>query len=508
MDDWLRPLYDAEGMRAVDAWAIEERGVPALRLMEAAGSAVAAAVGEVAGDGPIRVVCGKGNNGGDGLVAARLLAETGFKVEPLLLWPAAELSPDATANLERLDVPTREASPGVLDELLTGSGAVVDAIFGTGFSGAPRSPASEAIKAINAAEAPVVSADIASGVDASTGEVEGVAVEATVTVAFHAAKLGHRIAPGKRRSGELRVADIGIPAGAPAAPAGGEIEAGVLELPARRGPDSTKFTSGEVLVAGGSRGLTGAVTLSATAAIRAGAGYATAAVPDELEPILEAKLTEVMTRGCASQDGGLGGDAAETILEASERAAAVVLGPGLGRSDAALAIARRVARHARAPLVLDADGLNAHTRNLEALGTRHAGTVITPHAGELARLLGRTSDEIGAHRLAAAREAAGTGRCVVVLKGDDTIVIDGAADPPVVAVSTVPSPALATAGTGDVLAGTIGALLARGLEPFAAACCAVRANTTAGVLAAERVGAAESVIASDVISALPEALRP
>jgi ADP-dependent NAD(P)H-hydrate dehydratase / NAD(P)H-hydrate epimerase len=304
------------------------------------------------------------------------------------------------------------------------------------------------------------------------------------------------------------VADIGIPGEAPASMAGGEIEARVLALPPRRGPDSTKFTSGQVLVAGGSRGLTGAVTLSATAAIRAGAGYATAAVPDELEPILEAKLTEVMTLGCASENGGLAGEAAEAILGASERAAAVVLGPGLGRTDAALALARAVAGQVKAPLVLDADGLNAHAGNLGALASREAGTVITPHAGELARLLERTSDEIGEHRLAAAREAADAGRCVVVLKGDDTIVIDGAAESPVAAVSTLSSPPLATAGTGDVLAGTIGALLARGLEPFQAACCAVRANTTAGVLAADRAGAAESVIASDVISALPEALRP
>jgi ADP-dependent NAD(P)H-hydrate dehydratase / NAD(P)H-hydrate epimerase len=508
MQDWLRPLYDAEGMRAVDAWAIGERGVPSLRLMEAAGAAVADAVREVAGDGRIRVVCGKGNNGGDGLVAARLLADTGYEVEPLLLWPAAELSPDAAANLERFGLRERELAPGEVGDRLAASGAVVDAIFGTDFSGAPRSPAAEAIEAINGAGAPVVAADIASGVDASTGEVAGVAVEATVTVAFHAAKLGHRIAPGKRHCGELRVAGIGIPEGAPAAAAGGEIEAPVLHLPPRRGPDSTKFTSGQVLVVGGSRGLTGAVALSATAAIRTGAGYATAAVPSELEPILEAKLTEVMTLGCASESGALAAGAAEAIADAAERAAAVVLGPGLGRTEGAQTVGRVLARAIEAPLVLDADGLNAHAGDLGALASRQAGTVITPHAGELARLLERTSEEVNQHRLAAARQAAETGRCVVVLKGDDTIVIDGASDEPVVAVNTVSSPALATAGTGDVLAGTIGALLARGLRPFEAACCAVRANTTAGVLAADRLGAAESVIASDVIASLPDALRP
>jgi ADP-dependent NAD(P)H-hydrate dehydratase / NAD(P)H-hydrate epimerase len=508
MHDWLRPLFDARGMRAVDSWAIEERGVPSLRLMEAAGSAVADAVRDAAEPGPVRVVCGKGNNGGDGLVAARLLAETGFEVDVLLLWPAAELSPDAAANLERLERPPREIGAADVSAALGGSGAVVDAIFGTGFDGAPRSPALEAIEAMDACDAPVFAADVASGVDASTGEVAGVAVNATVTVAFHCAKVGHRIAPGKRHTGDLRVADIGIPDGGPSRPAVGEIGPDVLALPPRRGPDSTKFTSGQVLVAGGSRGLTGAVTLSASAAIRAGAGYATAAVPAEVEPILEAKLTEVMTRACPSEDGGFGPDAAGAIVEAAERAAAVVLGPGIGRSDAALEVARAVAREVEAPLVVDADGLNAHAGNLAAFAERRGGTVLTPHAGELGRLLDRSSDEIGAQRLAAAREAASLARCVLVLKGDDTVVVDGAADEPAVAVNVVSAPALATAGTGDVLAGTIGALLARGLDPFTAACCAVRANTTAGVLAADRLGAAESVIAGDVIAALPEALRP
>jgi ADP-dependent NAD(P)H-hydrate dehydratase / NAD(P)H-hydrate epimerase len=507
MHDWLRPLHDAEGMRAVDSWAIEERGVPSLELMEAAGAAVAEAVRGLAPGGPARVVCGKGNNAGDGLVAARHLRETGFEVEVLLLWPAGELSGDAAANLERVDG-AREVSPEEVEAALAGSGAIVDAIFGTGFSGAPRSPAADAIAAINGTGAPVVAADVASGVDAATGEVDGPAVDATLTVAFHAAKLGHRIAPGKRHTGELRVAAIGIPPGAPVQAAGGEIGEEVLALQPRRGPDSTKFTSGQVLVAGGSRGLTGAVTLSATAAIRAGAGYATAAVPADLEAILEVKLTEVMTRGCPSEGGSFGADAADAVLAAAERAAAVVLGPGIGPADGAHEVARRVAHEVEAPLVLDADGLNAHAGLLARLSERTKPTVITPHAGELGRLLARSSDEIGAHRLAAAREAAAEARSVVVLKGDDTLVVDGASSDQAVAVNVVSAPALATAGTGDVLAGTIGALMARGLPAFEAACCGVRANTTAGVLASERVGAAESVIAGDVIAALPGALVP
>ena len=504
LPDWLDALHDAESMRAADSEAIETLGIPSLRLMETAGAAVAEAVREVAGPGPVRIVCGKGNNGGDGLVAARHLAETGFEVEALLLWPAAELSDDAAENHGRLTGRAREVSPLEVASALEGSGCVVDALFGTGFDGAPRSPAKEAIEAINECGAPVVAADIASGVDASTGEVEGAATHANVTVTFHAAKLGHRIAPGKRSTGELRVADIGIPADAGSDPPGGAITVRVLDRLPRREPDSTKFTSGHVVVAGGSRGLTGSVALSASAATRAGAGYATVAVPAELEPIFEAKLTEIMSRGCGSADGAFAAGAAREILAACEKAAALVLGPGFSRAETALGVAREVAAKAELPLVLDADGLNAHAGELERLATRSQATVITPHAGELGRLLQKDSDEIGARRLACAREAAERAGCVVVLKGDDTIVAQPGGP---AGVSVVSSPALATAGTGDALAGTIGAFLAQGLGPFEAACAGVWVNTNAGRIAAERVGAAESVIASDVIEALPAGLR-
>jgi ADP-dependent NAD(P)H-hydrate dehydratase / NAD(P)H-hydrate epimerase len=502
VESWLRPLFDARGMREADSWAIEDQGVPSLELMEAAGTALAEAAGEVSRLGPIRVVCGKGNNGGDGLVAARLLAAAGHKVETLLLWPADELSPDAAANLERLTDPAREVSAAEVESALADSGAVVDAIFGTGFEGAPRDPAGSAIAAINGCGAPVVAADISSGVDASTGEVEGEAVSADVTVTFHAAKLGHWIDPGKAHSGEVRVAPIGIPPGAPENALGGLIERDVLELAPRREAGSTKFTSGEVLVVGGSRGLTGAVCLAAGAAIRAGVGYATVAVPADLEAIFEVKLTEVMSRGYDGAEGRLSSRDADAILEAGERAAAVVLGPGLGRDDDSLALARALAQGVQAPLLIDADGLNAHAGALDSLAGREHPTVLTPHAGELGRLLERDSGEVDAHRLASAREAAEAARAIVVLKGDDSIV----AAPDALAVSPGGSPMLATAGTGDVLSGTIGALLARRMEPFAATCAGVHAHRDAGRIAAQRLGAPDSVIATDVVEALPEAL--
>jgi NAD(P)H-hydrate epimerase len=250
--------------------------------------------------------------------------------------------------------------------------------------------------------------------------------------------------------------------------------------------------------------LTGAVCLAASAAIRAGAGYATAAVPAELEQVIEAKLTEVMTLGCASREGRLRRAASEQVLGAAGDAAAVVLGPGMGREDGTKDLARQLARRIEAPLVLDADGLNAHAGRLGGLAERESPLVITPHEGELGRLLEVPSAAVKAKRLAHAGRAAGLCRGVVVLKGDDTIVTDGER----VAVSRGGAPALATAGTGDVLSGMIGALLARGLDPFTGACAAVIAHVRAGQAAAGRIGAAESVIAGDVIDAIPAGLRP
>jgi hydroxyethylthiazole kinase-like uncharacterized protein yjeF len=482
MESWLNPLYDAGGIRAVDRWAIEEQGIAGADLMEAAGTALAEAVAGLAPQGPVRIVCGKGNNGGDGLVAARRLLGLGFEVGVLEL---------------------EKGGQDDLDAWLEDAGAVVDAIFGTGFKGEPREPAAAAIEAINRCGAPVIACDIASGVDASSGEVEGLAVQADLTISFHAAKIGHRVTPGKWHTGELRIAPIGIPTGAPSTPAAGTITSDVFGLLPARGTQSTKFSSGQVVLAGGSRGLTGAVQMSSLAAIRAGAGYATVAVPADLEAIFEVAQPEVMSVGCPGGDGCLAPASLKAILKAYERAAAGVLGPGMGRDPAAVALAREAVPSIEAPLVIDADGLNAFAGEAGLIGGRKAATVLTPHAGELGRLLDRSSEQIAAARLSAAREAAVAAAAVVVLKGDDTIVTDGER----VAVNAVSAPALATAGTGDVLSGITAAMLARGLDPFAAACAAVLAHARAGQEAARRIGTAESVIASDVIGAIPAGMR-
>jgi ADP-dependent NAD(P)H-hydrate dehydratase / NAD(P)H-hydrate epimerase len=383
----------------------------------------------------------------------------------------------------------------------------VDAVLGTGFSGTPREPAAGAIEAINAAHrGAVIACDVPSGVNASTGEIDGPAVRADATATFNAAKPGLWIAPGKGHAGRVRVVDIGIPAGGAADPAIGLIGDGVSDGIPRRGRESTKFAAGSVLVCGGSTGLTGAPSLASEAAARAGAGYVTACVPASLNPIFEVRLLEVMTVPVADADGAIAAAAATEVLERTERVQSLVLGPGLGRDSETLEFARTVAARAEVPLLLDADGLNAHA-GLEAFGRlsgRSAPTVITPHAGELGRLLEQDSASIEAHRLDAARRAAATSGAIVVLKGDDTLVAepDGR-----VGVSRGGAPALATAGTGDVLSGLIGAYLSKRMDPFHAACAGVFVHAAAGRLAADEIGA-EGVIASDVIARLPRALPP
>jgi NAD(P)H-hydrate epimerase len=499
LPEWLEPLYDAEQMRAIDRWAIEQRGVPSLDLMERAGGALARVAEGASADGPIAVVCGKGNNGGDGLVAARLLRQAGRDATVVAAGDLREMSGDAAANLARLSGP----APVGLGEVDLGDFELaVDALLGTGFEGEPRGVVAEAIAALNAVAVPVVSADVPSGVDASTGVVKGVAVRAARTVTFHAAKPGLWVSPGKQHAGEVDVIDIGIPRGAPVGADAGLIGPSVADALPRRGADSTKFASGHVLVVGGSRGLTGAPSLACESAMRAGAGYVTACVPASLQTVFEVRLLEVMTRGLADADGALLPDGVYAVLEAAQRGGSLALGPGIGRSDGAFALARELARRAPVALVLDADGLNAHAGRLESLRERTAPTVLTPHAGELARLLETDSEAVGRERWRHAREAADRAQAVVVLKGDDTLVAEPGGR---VAVSPGASPALATAGTGDVLTGVVAALLASGLDAFTAAGAAVWLHAWAGREAARRQGAPEGVIASDVIASLPAA---
>jgi hydroxyethylthiazole kinase-like uncharacterized protein yjeF len=500
LPDWCEPLYDAPLMRAIDRWAIDEQGMASLELMERAGEGVARIVEEVVPDGPVAVVCGKGNNGGDGFVAARLLRQAAREVAVICLGEAQELSPDARASLERLPgEPVSRWGSAEASTALGRSAAIVDAVLGTGFEGAPRGAAAEAIEAIDAAAGQVVSVDVPSGVDASNGVVAGVAVQAVATASFHAGKVGLWVHPGKAHAGEAVAVDIGIPRGAPFSAQAGLIDRSVLGVLPRRLAASTKFSSGHVVVVGGSAGLMGAPAMASLAAMRAGAGYVTACVPASEQRVLDVQLMEAMTRPLPDENGALAAAAIEPALAALERAGSLALGPGLGRDAGSMELARQLARRAPVPTVIDADALNAHAGRLADLAGRDAASVLTPHAGELARLLQSESVDVERERLACARQAAKAADAVVVLKGDDTLVVapDGR-----VAISRGGCAALATAGTGDVLTGVIAALLAQGLDVFAAASAGVCLHAEAGREATRVQGSAEGVIATDVIAAL------
>jgi ADP-dependent NAD(P)H-hydrate dehydratase / NAD(P)H-hydrate epimerase len=437
----FEPLYTADEMGAA------EQGHDVEALMERAGRAVADAVLRRYPDAHrIAAVCGKGANGGDGKIALRLLAESGRET-------SMELDGD----------------PDV----------VIDALFGTGFTGEPRPDAAALIERINAADVPVVAVDIPSGVDASTGKVPGTAVRADVTVTMHGRKVGLIIAPGRFHAGEVEVADIGLEH----RDTGHRlVTEAILRLVPRRREGDTKYTAGSVLVVGGSPGMTGAVCLAAEAAFRADAGYVAVAVPETSLPVIEALLVEAVKAP------------RERVDELAKRATAFAVGPGLGRGDEERALARRLLGDLALPAVVDADALF----ELEAVDWP-APRVLTPHAGELGRLLGEESAWVDAHRLEAVQRAVERYGCVVLLKGPGTLV---AAPGEGVLVCDAGTPALATAGTGDVLTGVIASFLAKGMDARLAAAAGAVAHGRAAELAPHQVG----LMASDVIDSLPLAL--
>jgi ADP-dependent NAD(P)H-hydrate dehydratase / NAD(P)H-hydrate epimerase len=448
------PLYTAVEMRTVEE---QYPGYPDSipELMERAGTAVAReAMLAYPAARRFACVCGGGSNGGDGRVAARVLREAGLEA-------------DETEELSGYDV-------------------VVDALFGTGFRGEPRPDAAALIERMNGLGVPVIAVDLPSGIDASTGEAAGAAVRAALTVTFHASKLGLVVAPGRFHAGRVVVADIGLEDVATqhrrATPA-------LLGLVPLRREGQTKYSAGAVVVVGGQPGMTGAAALTARAAMRADAGYVALAVPAESLPVIETLALEPVKVGWRDDT------ALETIAELSERAGALALGPGLGRGAGRRELVRALLEGVDLPAVVDADALF----DLEPV-EREAATVLTPHAGELARLLGTESSWVDAHRLVAAQKAAERFDAVVLLKGPDTIV---AAPDRGVVVSDNGRAALATAGTGDVLTGIVASFLAKGLEPIAAAAAAAVAHGRAAELVPHRAG----LVASDLLDTIPLALE-
>jgi NAD(P)H-hydrate epimerase len=337
----------------------------------------------------------------------------------------------------------------------------------------------------------VAALDVPSGVDASDGTVAGAAVTARLTIAFHGPKLGLVVAPGSRHAGGVVVADIGIPAQLERPTAAALATRSLLDLVPRKDAGSSKYGAGSVLVVGGSAGFAGAPLLCALAALRAGAGIAWAAVDETVAAVSAVQVPEVMVRALP---GG---------LELAERAGAVAVGPGLGRDEGAQQLARRLAQRHRGAVVIDADALFALAGRLDLVSRRRVPAVLTPHEGEMARLLGRESDWVRCNRLAAVREAAASARAVVLLKGADTLIAGPGGDRVVVSVSDTPG--LATAGSGDVLTGVIAAMLAKGLDPWTAACCGAVMHGRAGRAAAEAIGP-DGIVSGDVIAALPGVL--
>jgi NAD(P)H-hydrate epimerase len=437
----LEPLYTAEEMRAAEA------GHDVDAMMERAGRAVAEAIlDRYPSAHTIACVCGGGANGGDGRIAARIL---------------------------------REAGRDAREELVDGADVVVDALFGTGFHGEPRPEAAALVERMNGAGAPVVAVDVPSGVDASTGEVAGAAVRAELTVTMHAPKVGLAVAPGRFHAGEVVAADIGIEHGETRHRL---VTEEILEHVPRRQEGDNKYTAGAVLVVGGAPGLTGAACLAAEAAFRADAGYVAVAVPEASLPVLEQRLLEAVKRPLGEID------------EVLPRMRALALGPGLGRGGEERALVWRLLEETSLPAVVDADGLH----ELEPF-ERDAPTVLTPHEGELARLLGEESKWVAAHRLEALRRGVERFGCVVLLKGADTLV--GAPGEGVL-VRSANAPGLATAGTGDVLTGIVAAFLAKGMDARLAAAAAATAQARAALLAPQQAG----LVASDVVALLPRAL--
>lgn len=510
-------IATADEMRNIDRVAIEEMGIPGVVLMENAGKrvveVVCRALGEVKGRG-VAIFCGKGNNGGDGLVAARHLLNMGADVKVLLMAEPDKISGDAGVNLRIWQRMGQQVYPlgdkddlGVVRLFLANTSLVVDAMYGTGFRGAVRKNVGEIIEIINKSGKPVVSVDIPSGMEADTGQVNGPCIRAAHTVTFALPKLGLLMEPGIQYAGELHVADISIPRQLTQA---SSLKRRLLTgdtvrswLPARP-VGAHKGDFGRVLVVAGSRGMTGAACLAAEAAARAGAGLVTLALPESLHEIAEIKLTEVMTVPLPeTKEQTLSRDALPVVRSLMEKADVLALGPGLSTNSETVSFVRELLPLLTVPCVLDADGLNAVVGNTNLLTKVRMPLVLTPHPGEMSRLAGKTTGYVQTARLAVAEEAAAAWRSVVVLKGAGTLI---AAPDGTVYVNTTGNPGMATGGSGDVLTGVIAGLLAQGFDAVRASACGVYLHGLAGDRASLEKGMA-GLLAGDILAEIPAAIR-
>lgn len=505
-------LVTAEQMRSIDREAIENRRIPGPELMENAGRGIAEGIrndilDELA-DSRVVIFCGKGNNGGDGFVIGRYLHQYGADVIIYFPTPHDKLSDDARLNYDRareLDIEIRPIE--TIQQLPESIKAdyIVDAVFGTGFTGAPRGLLAEFIEYINAQSIPVIAVDCPSGLDVDTGKHEGVVVHAEYTFALALPKVGSYYSPGRELSGLTEVVPIGVPDDVIES---FDIRENLITpemvcslLPQRR-PDGHKGDFGKLFILAGSTGLTGAAALAAKASARCGLGLVTVGCPRSLNPILETKLTEAMTyplpdvakKGVLAKRGL--GEIRKRIIEID----AVIIGPGIGRHFETRDLIQRLVGTLDKPAIIDADGLNAFEKDRDALTCDHHKLVLTPHPGEFKRLIDDDipNDLFGLYNLV--RDYARKYNAVVVLKGSPTIVVDTDGQ---LFLNPTGNDGMATGGTGDVLSGIVGSFLAQGLSPLNSAICGVYIHGVTGDLAAAEYGR-RSLIAGDLIDFLPD----
>lgn len=508
-------IVTAETMLKIERITMDVCGIPGRVLMETAGRACAEVLNAEFGTGRAKtvvVVAGKGNNGGDGYVIARCLRRKGWDVFVYVLAAPTDIGGDAALNLALLDpliVTFCPASGDLLPcaDIFRNADVIVDALFGIGLRNEVSGAYAEAIEMINSCRRPVVAVDIPSGVDASSGRILGTAVKADVTVTFGFAKVGHVLYPGRELAGKLITADIGIPDEASALPPACQFLDADAVRPMLRIRDKCghKGNNGHCVIVAGATGKTGAASLSANSAVRAGSGLVTLAVPASLNPVLEIKTTEAMTFPLDDADlGFLGAGSCDTILKILHGKDSVAIGPGISREPDTVALVRRLVKECELPMVVDADGLNAIAEDVSILlETKSPSIVLTPHPGEMSRLSGDSIATIELNRIAAAREFAVRYGVFLILKGAGTIIATPEGE---IAVNGSGNPGMGSGGMGDVLTGVIVSLLGQGY-PAAEACrLGVFLHGYAADLAAEEKGEI-GITATDVQERLPMAYK-
>jgi len=505
-------LVSAHTMQEIDKRAIEEFRIPGLSLMENAGRSCTDAIVEEFGEhGYAVVIAGKGNNGGDGYVIARLLRQTGWDVHVFILAEHGQISGDAATNLARLpreDItfcPPAVQLPASLNDEIARANVIVDAIFGTGLRSDVGGIYREAIGIINASGRPVLAVDIPSGIHGTTGRILGDAVRAYITVTFAFAKLGHILHPGPEYTNRLIVADIGIPPHLMEAASGYDLlnDDFIRPMLRRRDRQAHKGHFGHCLIIAGSTGKTGAAALSANSAVRAGSGLVTLAVAESLHAILEIKTTEVMTAPLPDSNSGcVTSSAIPAIEKLLEDKDALAIGPGIGRRPGTTALVQAIVESVALPMVIDADGLNALAEDITILRRKKSANIIlTPHPGEMARLLGTSIPDVEAVRISVAQEFARNFGVYLVLKGARTII---ASPTGIAAINGSGTPAMASGGMGDVLTGIIVSLLGQHYSAWDACRIGVYIHGFAANLVVDEKGEI-GISASDVQEMLPHA---